>query len=126
MLADSVLVSTTSSVLRIGAAATVPEVDSSCDVGTSTLVAMALSTVVRTLELAFSDDVLTSRTEDVRLGGVDCFDEVGEVETRSWLAVLVVVATALLVVGLFEICAMVAVLEVLDEINLMLELIDLA
>lgn len=126
MLADSVLVSTTSSVLRIGAAATISEVDSSCDVGTSTLVAMALSTVVRTLELAFSDDVLTSRTEDVRLGKVDCFDEVVKVETRSWLVVLVVVATALLVVGLFEVCAMVAVLEVLDEIDLMLELVDLA
>ena len=126
MLADSVLVSITSWVLRVEAAAAVPKVDSSCDVDIGTLVAMTLSTVLRMLELAFSDDVLTSKTEDVRVASVDCFDEVGEVETRSWLVVLVFVVTALLTVGLFGVCAMVIVLEVLDEIDLTLELVDLA
>lgn len=126
VLADSVLASTTSSVLRIEAAAAVPEVDSSCDVDISTLVAMVLSTVLRMLELAFSDDVVTSRTEDVRVASVDCFDGVGEVETRSWLVVMVFVVTALLAVGLFGVCAMVIVLEMLDEIDSTLELVDLA
>jgi len=87
VLADSVLVSTTSSVLRIEAAAAVPEVDSSCDVDISTPMAMALSTVLRMLELAFSNDVL-----DMLL------DEIG--------LTLELVDLACDVVGILEVCTM--------------------
>lgn len=87
MLADPALVSIKSWEVKTEAALNVSNVGSSCDVGVGTLVVMVLSTVVRMLELAISEDVPISRREDVTVSSVGCFDKVGELETGTWLVV---------------------------------------
>ena len=63
-LIGELLVATTTFVLMMATVDNLSVGDSACEVDTSTLVAMALSNVVRMLEVVLSVEVMTSRVDD--------------------------------------------------------------